>query len=82
MAKDAWEYSQTYFDRTMKQVKLAMYQEQAEQLDAFCKEHGLKKQTFIKQCIREGMSKYGVDFLTDSEANELARVRKNNTPSE
>ena len=69
-------YAMDYFNETMKQVKLAMYQEQADQLDEFCKEHGYKKQTFIKQAIREKMQSEGGDFYTDEEANAKAVVRK------
>ena len=69
-------YAMNYFNKTMKQVKLAMYQEQANQLEAFCNERGYKKQTFIKDAIREKIIAEGGSFYTDEEANEKAVIRK------
>ena len=57
-----------YFKESRKQIKLAMSKEQAEQLEAFCKEKGIPVQTFIKNCIASEIKAQGGVFDWDYKA--------------
>ena len=41
-----------YFSANWRQVKLSMPKDEAEQVEAFCKEHGYTKAGFIRNAIK------------------------------
>lgn len=57
-----------YFKEARKQIKLAMSKQQAEQLEAFCKDKGIPVQTFIKNCIASEIKAQGGVFDWDYKA--------------
>lgn len=44
-----------YFKENYKQVKLSMPNDEAEMLEAYCKQHGLTKAGFIRRAIKKAM---------------------------
>jgi predicted DNA-binding protein len=46
-----------YFAKAYSQVKLAMPNDEAQRLDAFCAEHGYTKAGFIRTAIKEKMER-------------------------
>ena len=46
-----------YFAKNYSQVKLSMPNDEAERLDAFCKEHGYTRAGFIRRAVVEKMER-------------------------
>lgn len=49
--------NEKYFKKAYTQVKLSMPNEEAEALDAYCKEKGHTKAGFIRQAIKDKMAR-------------------------
>lgn len=55
---DQSRYTQDYIKEHCKQVPLLLPRAMADELDAYCKLIGEKRQTFIKRLIMEEMQRY------------------------
>ena len=57
--KQKYEYDQKYFKENYTQIKLSVPNAEAEELNTFLKEHGIKsKAGFIREAIKEKMEHY------------------------